>query len=114
MRRVQGKLSELERKLELAESQRNAALVADLRYGAIPDVKRRLEVLTKEMEDSKLAGAGDDRLVTEIVGNEQIAEVVARWTGIPVSKLTTTERCVHVCMCACVHVCMCACVHVCG
>jgi hypothetical protein len=44
MRRVKGKLAELERKLQLAESQRNTALVADLRYGAIPDVQRRLEV----------------------------------------------------------------------
>ena len=90
MRRVKAKLSELQRKLEIAESQRNTALVADLRFGAIPDVTRRLETLTKEYEESK--ASGDDRLVTETVGNEQIAEVVARWTGIPVSKLTTTER----------------------
>ena len=73
------------------EAQRNAALVADLRYGAIPDVQRRMEVLTKEIEEAKTSGSSD-RLVTETVGNEQIAEVVARWTGIPVSKLTTTER----------------------
>ncbi len=55
-----------------------------------------MQVLTKEYEEATAAGAGDARLVTETVGNEQIAEVVARWTGIPVSKLTTTERCVCV------------------
>ncbi len=89
VRRAKTRLAELHRKLELAESQRNLSLVADLRYGAIPDLEKRLEQMTRELEESK---HGSERLVTEVVGNQQIAEVVARWTGIPVSKLTATER----------------------
>jgi ATP-dependent Clp protease ATP-binding subunit ClpA len=38
------------------------------------------------------AASSDDRLVTETVGIDQIAEVIARWTGVPVSKLKTSER----------------------
>ena len=56
-------------------------------YGAVPDLERRLERL--KTEKKAMAGKG---LLSEVVGPEQIAEVVARWTGIPVSKLTASDR----------------------
>jgi len=89
MRRLKSRLTELQHKLEAAERRRDLPLVADLKYGAIPEMEKTIERVNKEIEAEK---ATSDRLVTEIVGVEQIAEVVSRWTGVPVSKLTTTER----------------------
>ena len=70
-----------------AEKSRDTALAADLRFGAIPDLERKLERL--QTEASAKSGEG---LLSEVVGPEAIAEVVARWTGIPVAKLTASDR----------------------
>mgnify|MGYP001061236789 FL=1 len=59
---------------------------AELRYQTLPALESQLEQLLQSAEDES------HRLLTEAVGPDQIAEVVARWTGIPVSKLTTSER----------------------
>ena len=89
MRRLKARQTELQHKLEAAERRRDLPLVADLKYGAIPEMEKTIERVSKEIEAEK---ATSERLVTEVVGVEQIAEVVSRWTGVPVSKLTTTER----------------------
>lgn len=81
------KLDAVKAKLLQAERDRNLTLVADLRWGAVPDLERKLNELQIEKEHH--AGEG---LLSDVVGPEQIAEVVARWTGIPVSKLTSTDR----------------------
>ncbi len=73
---------------EEAERQGNYERVAELRYGRIKDVEREIEKLTKELEDKK----GGERLIKEEVDAEDIAGVVARWTGIPVSKMLQSER----------------------
>jgi ATP-dependent Clp protease ATP-binding subunit ClpB len=86
IRAVQRKLEEKRVKLAQAERDRDLSLVADLRYGAIPDLERKLERLQAEN------ASATDRLVSEMVGPEEIADVVSRWTGIPVSKLTSTDR----------------------
>jgi ATP-dependent Clp protease ATP-binding subunit ClpB len=85
------KLTQLQTKLATAERDRNLALAADLRYGAIPDTERAIFTMTEQMkrENEK---AKEDRILTEEVGVESIAAVVARWTGIPVQKLGMSER----------------------
>jgi ATP-dependent Clp protease ATP-binding subunit ClpB len=108
IRTAQQKLDTLKNKLAIAERNRDGALIADLRYGAIPDLEKKIEKLRQQEREKKEAqvksaassGAGsgyasDDEnaaLLTEVVGPEQIAEVVARWTGIPVAKLTQGDR----------------------
>lgn len=89
LRDMQRKLQELEAKMEAAKRRNDLALVADLQYGAIPDLKKRL----KETQDAESRRSqNDNELVSEVVGPEQIAMIVSRWTGIPVSKLGATER----------------------
>lgn len=88
IRAVQRKLDSIRVKVAAAERAHDLAMVADLKFGAIPDLERKLARLQAEAADSSKG----ERLLTEVVGPEQIAEVVARWTGIPVSKLTSSDR----------------------
>eukprot|EP01013_Petalomonas_cantuscygni_P037508 TRINITY_DN68349_c0_g1_i1.p1 TRINITY_DN68349_c0_g1~~TRINITY_DN68349_c0_g1_i1.p1 ORF type:complete len:1002 (+),score=287.85 TRINITY_DN68349_c0_g1_i1:90-3095(+) len=72
------------------ERQKLSAKAADLRHGAIPDLTSRIEKLESEMD--RATGGADHRLSRETVTGEQIADVVSRWTGIPVTKLTSSDR----------------------
>jgi ATP-dependent Clp protease ATP-binding subunit ClpB len=96
IRDVQRKLDTVKSKLAAAERDRDSVKVADLRYGAIPDLERKLEKLQREQavrkSSSEDAAPDEGALLTEVVGPDQIADVVSRWTGIPVSKLTASDR----------------------
>jgi ATP-dependent Clp protease ATP-binding subunit ClpB len=71
-----------------AERQGRYDRVAELRYGKIKDAENEIEALQKELQKMKEG----DSLIKEEVDAEDIAEVVARWTGIPVSKMLQSER----------------------
>lgn len=71
---------------ERAERAGDFAKVAELRYGKIKEEEAKLEEL-----ESKLANQ-DSKMIKEEVDREDIAEVVARWTGIPVTKMMQSER----------------------
>ncbi len=88
--RVQSTKSEIEDyKLEAERAERdgNYGLVAELRYGKIKDAQERLETLQKE-----LIAHQETALIKEEVTSDDIAEVVAKWTGIPVTKMLQSER----------------------
>jgi ATP-dependent Clp protease ATP-binding subunit ClpB len=69
-------------------SRRDLQTASDLKYYAIPDLQIRLEQLeAKKAAEDAAAGGG-----TDTVTPEQIAEIVARWTSIPVTRLMSTER----------------------
>ena len=89
LRATQQRLEELQRKLGVAERERNLSLAADLRHGAIPDLEAKLARLRVE---SAASAAGSKPLVSEVVGADAIASIVSRWTGIPVGTLTSSER----------------------
>jgi ATP-dependent Clp protease ATP-binding subunit ClpB len=90
IRRLRNKVKEVHQKIAEAERARDLAKVADLRYGAIPELESQLEKVTKE--DAKLKREqGQDRLLTEVIGPTDIARVVSRWTGIPVDRLQSSE-----------------------
>ncbi|GBG32819.1 Heat shock protein, putative [Hondaea fermentalgiana] len=90
LRRLRNKIKEVHLKIAQAERDRDLTKVADLRYGAIPELEGQLERLTVEDAKRKLEQA-DDRLLTEIIGPQDIAMVVSRWTGIPVDRLQSSE-----------------------
>jgi ATP-dependent Clp protease ATP-binding subunit ClpB len=90
VRNLKRKLDQLTTKMEAAERRKDLSLVADLRYNAIPETRQKLERSTKELENYH-AEHGDNRLLTEVVDQESIAEIVSRWTGIPVAKLTQSQ-----------------------
>jgi ATP-dependent Clp protease ATP-binding subunit ClpB len=90
------KLEELKIKMADAERRRDLMLVADLKYGAIPELERSIQDLKNQIEKKKdeMDTSNDEAapLVSDLVGPEQITEVISRWTGIPVSKLNQSER----------------------
>jgi len=84
------RLQELKRKLEVAESRHDVDAAADLRYEAIPGIQERIRELERQKKESEEGSATP--LLMETVTPVHVAEVVSRWTGIPVSKLTEGER----------------------
>lgn len=77
-------------KFEANRNEREGMLdkVAELRYGRIPEAERKIEQLKVKLQDMQ----GDDAMIKEEVDSEDIAEIVSRWTGIPVSKMQKSER----------------------
>ena len=71
-----------------AEREGNFGKVAELRYGRIREAEEELGALKKKLE----ALQGDKPMINEEVGAEEIADVVSKWTGIPVSKMLQSER----------------------
>ncbi|MCJ1232502.1 Heat shock protein hsp98 [Varicellaria rhodocarpa] len=92
------KLDTLQIKMQEAERNKDLQTASDLQYFAIPDVKSRIEQLETDRAraDADLyARRGSEpgtTMLTDSVGPDQINEIVARWTGIPVTRLKTTEK----------------------
>jgi len=91
LRRVQALREEMEQvrqEAEQAERDYDLNRAAELRLGRLPELQRRLEG-----EEERLASRqGGARLLREVVTEEEIAGIVSRWTGIPVSRLEESER----------------------
>ncbi|KAK5132078.1 Heat shock protein hsp98 [Cryomyces antarcticus] len=93
------KLDSLKTKQAEAERIRDLQTASDLKYYAIPDVESLIERLEAEKiraDAEAYSRRGDDAgstsLLTDAVGPDQINEIVARWTGIPVTRLKTSEK----------------------
>ena len=71
-----------------AEREGDYGLVAELRYGKIKQIESEIELLKEELHQRQGSGA----MIKEEVDADDIADVVARWTGIPVSKMMQSER----------------------
>ena len=84
------RLATLEAKAASAERMGDYEKAADLKYGAIPDLKAYLQKV--EQEESKRKADQGDNDENEIVSSQDIAEVISRWTGIPVAKLSQTDK----------------------
>jgi ATP-dependent Clp protease ATP-binding subunit ClpB len=91
IRKVQALREEIEQirlEAEAAERAYDLNKAAELRHGKLPELERRLAA-----EQDRLAGKqGEHRLLREVVTDDEIAGIVARWTGIPVSRLVEGER----------------------
>lgn len=81
------KLDAARMELEKAEREVNLQKAAELAYGTIPGLEKEIEALQEEW--SKIPE--DERVLREEVDEDDIAKVVARWTGIPVTRLLSTE-----------------------
>ena len=73
-------------KMQKAENEYDLNLVAQIRYGELPKLKAELESKEKELAEK------DNSLLRDRVTEDEIARIVARWTGIPVTKLMESER----------------------
>ncbi|MBT8256321.1 MAG: AAA family ATPase, partial [Bacteroidia bacterium] len=81
-------IEEFKLEAERAEREGNFGKVAELRYGKIKEAQERLLELEKELAENQSGSS----LIKEEVTNEDIAEVVAKWTGIPVTKMLQSDR----------------------
>ena len=82
---IQQKIEQARQELEVARRSGNLNRMAELQYGIIPDLERSLQMVD---EHSKT----ENQLLRSKVTEEEIAEVVSKWTGIPVSKMLEGER----------------------
>ncbi|MDR0907349.1 MAG: ATP-dependent chaperone ClpB [Rikenellaceae bacterium] len=91
LEKIQRGKEEIERfKVEAAEAERSGdyGLVAEIRYGKIREKEAEIATLQEELKLTNASGA----MIKEEVDSTDIAEVVSRWTGIPVSKMLASER----------------------
>ncbi|CDA67602.1 chaperone ClpB [Clostridium sp. CAG:510] len=72
--------------IQIAQREGNLEKAAELSYGKLPSLKKQLEI-----EEENVKGKGMS-LVHECVSEDEIARIISRWTGIPVAKLTESER----------------------
>jgi ATP-dependent Clp protease ATP-binding subunit ClpB len=92
------KLDALKIKQAEAERTQDYHTASDLQYYAIPELSSRIEKLEADKVAAEAemfarhGSEGGETLLTDVVGPEQINEIVARWTGIPVTRLRTTEK----------------------
>ena len=80
-------IEEIKRQIEQAEREYDLNRVAELRYGTLPRLEGEIKAEEQHLADKQ----GENRLLKEEVDEEDIAEVVSRWTGIPVSRLLQGE-----------------------
>ncbi len=80
-------IEEVRHRMEEAERNYDLETLAKLKYGTLPELEKKLEAEKKEASDDN-----GERLLKEEVTEEEIAEVISGWTGIPVSKLVESER----------------------
>ncbi|WP_206459305.1 ATP-dependent chaperone ClpB [Anaerovorax sp. IOR16] len=81
------RLEEVKHEIEVAERNYDLERLAQLKYGILPELEKKLEA-----EKANALQEDENRLLKEEVSEEEIAEVVSKWTGIPVSKLVEAER----------------------
>ena len=88
IRQEKENIDKYKQEAEKAEREGDLGLVAEIRYGKITESEQRLEELKKKMVEMQ----GETSLLKEEVDTQDIAEVVAKWTGIPVTKMIQSER----------------------
>jgi len=82
---IQQKIEQARQELEAARRKGDLNRMAELQYGIIPDLERSLQMVDQH-------GKSENQLLRSKVTEEEIAEVVSKWTGIPVSKMLEGER----------------------
>ena len=88
VRAIKKEIDEVNSQMEAAERSYDLNRMSELKYGKLPELNKQLQ-----QEESVIAAKSkDEQLLKEEVGEEDIAKVVSRWTGIPVAKMMTGER----------------------
>ena len=88
IRTIKGEQEQMSSEAQLAEREGNLTRVAEIRYGRLIELQKRLEEANRRLAELQK----DCKMLKEEVDDEDIAEVISRWTGIPVSKLLEGER----------------------
>ena len=88
VRKLREEIESVSAEIERAEREYDLNKAAELKYGKLPNLKKTLSELEQKAEHD----IGGERLLRDKVTEEEIAKIVCRWTGIPVSKLMESER----------------------
>lgn len=88
VRKLREKIESVNAEIERAEREYDLNKAAELKYGTLPKLKKTLSELEQKAEHDM----GGERLLRDKVTEEEIAKIVCRWTGIPVSKLMESEK----------------------
>ena len=83
---LKAQLEETNNQIEMAKHNYNLDKAAELQYGELPRLQQQLRLAEEQMQN------GEQTMVHESVSDEEIAKIISRWTGIPVAKLTESER----------------------
>ncbi len=83
---IREEIEQVNNEIEMAQRANDLEKVSELSYGRLPQLRKQLE------EAEEKSGSKDRSLVHENVNDEEIAKIISRWTGIPVSRLTESER----------------------
>lgn len=86
VQKLKEEIEELHNQIQIAQRNYDLNKAAELQYGQLPALEKQLEVEEERVKEEKR------ELVHESVTEEEIAKIIARWTGIPISKLTESER----------------------
>ena len=84
--KLREQIDEVNNQIQIAQREGDLEKAAQLSYGTLPDLKKQLETEENRVNEEELS------LVREKVSDEEIARIISRWTGIPVAKLTESER----------------------
>ena len=84
--KLREEIEQINNDIQIAQREGNLEKAAELSYGKLPAIKKQLEIEEEKVKKKDLT------LVHECVSDEEIAKIISRWTGIPVAKLTESER----------------------
>ncbi len=88
VQKIREEIEQVNAKIEKAQDEYDLNLAAQLKYGRLPELQKQLAEEEKKAEER----SGQNTLLRDKVTEEEIARIVARWTGIPVAKLMESER----------------------
>ncbi len=84
--KIREEIDEVNSQIQIAQRDGDYEKAAELSYGKLPNLKKQLEIEEERVGEEELS------LVHQSVSDEEIAKIISRWTGIPVAKLTESER----------------------
>ena len=84
--KLREQIDDVNNQIQIAQREGNLEKAAELSYGTLPELKKQLEIEETRVNEAQMS------LVHERVSEEEIAKIISRWTGIPVAKLTESER----------------------
>ena len=86
LQKLREQIEDINKQIQKAKQNYDLEKAAELQYGKLPKLQQQLEIEEKQVKES------DRSLVHEAVTDDEIARIISRWTGIPVTKLTEGER----------------------
>ena len=86
LQKLREQIEEINKQIQKAKQNYDLEKAAELQYGELPKLQKQLEIEERQVKES------DRSLVHEAVTDDEIARIISRWTGIPVTKLTEGER----------------------